>query len=193
MNNPSRRDFLKQSLSLAGGLCVSMESAPALQATDDDGRNSAGGFRYLGWQVGDLKVGAENVEVEASLTLQSGVAAGLVVRADRQSPHASGDFVIGFDAKDRCAFATQLYMFFPIARRTFPVEPGRAYRLRLYVRAERYELFVDDALVLQGAFPRAFRRTDASIGLFVDRGEAIIRRMSVYRQDPNPAKTTLSK
>jgi beta-fructofuranosidase len=142
------------------------------------------GVARTGWQVGDLKVGATNMEVEASLTLASGVAAGLVVRADRQSPHASGDFVIGLDAKDRCAFATRLPMFFPTNRRAFPVEHGRAYRLRLYVRDDRYELFVDDALVLHGAFPGAFRRTDASVGLLVDRGEAVIQRLAIYRQEP---------
>jgi beta-fructofuranosidase len=142
------------------------------------------GIARTGWQVGDLSVGATNMEVEASLTLVSGVAAGLVVRADRQSPQAAGDFVIGLDAKDRCAFATRLPMFFPANQRAFPLELGRAYRLRLYVRDERYELFVDDALVLQGAFPAAFRRTDASLGLLVDRGEAVVERVGIYRQDP---------
>lgn len=142
------------------------------------------GSARTGWQVCDLKTGVENVEVEATLTLESGVAAGLVVRPDRQLPHASGDFVIGLDAKDRCAFATRLPMFFPANRRTFPVEHGRPWRLRLYVRAERYEFFVDGVLVLQGALPGAFRCSDAGVGLWVDRGEAVVQRMAVYRQEP---------
>lgn len=142
------------------------------------------GIARSGWQVGDLKVGAANMEVEASLTLVSGVAAGLVVRANRQSPHAADDFVIGLDAKDCCAFATRPSLFLPANRRAFPVEHGRAYRLRLYVRDERYELFVDDALVLQGAFPSSFHRLDSSLGLLVDRGEVTIQRVAIYRQEP---------
>jgi len=59
-------------------------------------------------------------------THTGGVAAGLVVRADRQSPHAAGDFVIGPDANDRYAFGVPLTMFFPMTRRTFPVELGSA-------------------------------------------------------------------
>ena len=52
MNNSNRRDFLKQSLSLAGGLCASTQSLLALRAADDDGRDGSHRFRYLGWQVG---------------------------------------------------------------------------------------------------------------------------------------------
>lgn len=146
-----------------------------------------------GWQVDDLRVGAENMEVETTVTLRSGVAAGLVVRADRQSPHANGDFVIGLDAKDSCAFGAPLTPFFPMTQRTLPVEHGRAYHLRLYVRAERYQLFVDDELVLHGAFPKEFVRIDSSLGLFVDRGEAVIQHLAAYRQEPSPPKATASR
>ena len=52
MKNSNRRDFLKQSLALAGGLGAGMESTPAVQAADDVPRNGRPKFRYLGWQVG---------------------------------------------------------------------------------------------------------------------------------------------
>jgi beta-fructofuranosidase len=145
------------------------------------------GVARTGWQVADLAIGGANVEVEARLTLVSGAAVGVVLRSNRQSPHAGGDFVIGLDATQRCAFATQLPMFFPANRRQFSVEHGRAYRLRLCVRGDRYELFVDDVLVLQGAFP-ASRRTAPSVGLFIDRGEAIVKDLSLFDQVPWESK-----
>jgi sucrose-6-phosphate hydrolase SacC (GH32 family) len=40
------------------------------------------------------------------------------------------------------------------------------------------------AVMHEGAFPGAFRRTDASIGLLIDRGEAVIQRLAIYRQEP---------
>lgn len=154
--------------------------------------NTYRGIARSGWQVTDLAIGSENMEVEATLTLTSGVAAGLVLRADRQSPQATGDFAIGLDAHGQCAFATQIPLFSPANCRKLLVERGRAYRLRLYVRDVRYELFVDDRLILQGAFPPSLRRTNPSLGLLIDRGEATVRKLSIYRQerlarlDPSP-------
>ena len=48
----NRRCFLKQSLSLAGGLSAGLGSGAALSADDAGQKNRAGRFRYLGWQVG---------------------------------------------------------------------------------------------------------------------------------------------
>lgn len=52
MSNSSRRDFLKESLVLAGGLCAGSGIAPGLHAADDGPRTGAPRFRYLGWQAG---------------------------------------------------------------------------------------------------------------------------------------------
>ena len=52
MSNPSRRDFLGQSLCAAGCLCAGMGNKLAYGADDDTGENNRRRFRYLGWMVG---------------------------------------------------------------------------------------------------------------------------------------------
>jgi hypothetical protein len=133
------------------------------------------------------------MEVEATVTLKSGVAAGLVLRANRSAPHPAGDFVFALDAKDGCAFGASLTMFSPMIRRQFKVEPNRAYHLRLCARGDRYELYVDGELILHGGFPKEFVRKQPGLGLFVDRGETVIEKLAVYKQTSSPAKTSNRK
>lgn len=151
------------------------------------------GKSRTGWQVADLGFGAADMEVEATVTLKSGVAAGLVLRADRSAPHPRGDFVFALDAQDDCVFSASLSMFSPMNRRQFKVEPNRAYHLRLCVRGERYQLYVDGELIVHGAFPKEFVRPQPGLGLFVDRGETIIEKLAVYQQTPSPAKAASRK
>ena len=150
------------------------------------------GKSRTGSQVADLGFGAADMEVEATVTLKSGVAAGLVLRTKRSAPYPEGDFVFALDAKDGCIFGASLTMYSSMNRRQFRVEPNRAYQLRLCVRGDRYELYVDDELVLHGAFPKNFVRTQPGLGLFVDRGETVIEKLAVYQQTPISAKTANS-
>ena len=140
------------------------------------------GKSRTGWQVADLGFGAADMEVEATVTLESGIAAGLVLRANRSAPAPKGDFVFALDAKDGCVFGASLIMFSPMGRRQFKVERNRAYHLRLCARGDRYQLYVDDELILHGGFPREFVRTQPGFGLFVDRGETVIEKLAVYQQ-----------
>jgi hypothetical protein len=140
------------------------------------------GRSRTGWQVADLGFGAADMEVEATVTLESGIAAGLVLRANRSAPAPKGDFVFALDAKDGCVFGASLVMFSPMGRRQFKVERNRAYHLRLCARGDRYQLYVDDELILHGGFPREFVRTQPGFGLFVDRGETVIEKLAVYQQ-----------
>ena len=115
-----------------------------------------------------------------ALTLQSGVAAGLVYRPLGIPDHNVHDVVIGLDAAEQTAFAATLPYFMEHHRRRFPVEVGRPYHLRICLRYPRLELYVDDLLALQCALgPRDF--ATPSLGLFVDRGEVVVSGLTAYR------------
>lgn len=178
--------------------------APADLLTHHTGGLTAGHWRLeadgayrgksrTGWQVADLGFGADDMEIEATVTLKSGIAAGLVLRADRRTPSPKGDYVFALDAQDGCVFGASLVMFSPMNRRLLKVEPNRAYHLRLCARGARYQLYVDGELILHGAFPREFVSTRPGLGLFVDRGETIIDRLAVYQQVPSPAKAARTR
>ena len=151
------------------------------------------GKSRTGCQVADLGFGAADMEVEATITLKSGIAAGLVLRADRSASYPKGDFVFALDAQDGCVFGASLMSFQPMSRRQFKVEPNHAYHIRLCARGSRYELYVDDELILHGGFPKEFVRTQPGLGLFVDRGETVIEKIAVYQQTPSPAMAAKTK
>jgi hypothetical protein len=148
-------------------------------------RGDAGytGESRTGWQVADLGVGAENVEIEATVTLESGVAAGIVLRPLGTPDHHAGDLVVGLDAAEQTAFAATLPSFTENHKRRFPVRVGQAYRLRICVRFPRVEMYVDDLLALQAAVgAREF--TKPTLGLFVDRGVASVGNLTAYQLRP---------
>ena len=142
------------------------------------------GTAKSGWQSADLGVGAVNCEFEATVVLQRGVAVGLIFRPDTSIPYAGndreGDFVFMLDANEQRLVCARLPVFDQDRRRSVPVEYGKAYHLRLCMRPPRFEVFVDDILVLQSAleFPAL---THPSVGLFVDRGVAEITNLAAYK------------
>lgn len=137
------------------------------------------GESRTGWQVADLGIGAVNVEVEAHLTLHSGVAAGIVYRTDKTVQWPTGDFAFILDAQEQSVSAAHLPNFNRQHRRCFPVQHGQTYHVRVIVRPPRCEVFVDDVLVLQAALELP-ETLAPGIGLFVDRGLAEIRDLSIY-------------
>jgi hypothetical protein len=144
-------------------------------------RGDAGyvGESRTGWQVADLGVGAESIEIEATVTLASGVAAGVVLRPLGTPEHDAGDLVLGIDAAEQTVFAATLPQFIENHKRRYPVRVGQAYRLRICVRFPRVEVYVDDLLALQGAVgPREFAKP--TVGLFVDRGVAKVSDLTAY-------------
>ena len=137
------------------------------------------GVSRTGWQVADLGVGAEDMEIEARVTLQSGVAGGLTFRPDSSQGWSAGDVAILLDAQDQCVHATRLSQFDGQSRRAFPVRHGRTYHVRVCIRQPRYEVFVDDILILQAAITSS-NITAPSMGLFVDRGCVEITDLAAY-------------
>ena len=141
------------------------------------------GESRTGWQVCDLGVGADNVEIEAFVTLLSGVAGGLAFRPNGQQDWATSDSVIALDAADQCVFATSLPLFFAPygqGRRSHPVEHGKRYHVRVCIRQPRYEVFIDDILVVQTALTGA-QIGSPTVGLFVDRGCVQVSELTVHR------------
>ncbi len=137
------------------------------------------GESRTGWQVADLGLGAENVEVEAHLLLQSGAAAGIVFRPNTANSCPAADLSLILDTERQCVLAAHLPDFDKQQRRAFPVQPGQRYHIRVCIRPPRYEVFIDDILVLQAA--GEFHELAApSIGLFVDRGRVEFSNLIVY-------------
>ena len=123
---------------------------------------------------------AEAVEIEARVQLESGVAAGF---AFGPSPGGrSRDLVLMMDAQAGCIRAGRRPWFDDPWARQFPVERGRPYQMRVMIRPPRFEVFMDDILVLQAAM-RAPQPdfTDSSVCLFVDRGVVRISELGMYR------------
>jgi hypothetical protein len=141
------------------------------------------GEALAGWQTADLGLGAENFEFSASVSLSQGAAVGFVFRPDTYRDHSGqdhqGDFVFFLDGSEQRAVAARLPAFDQQHVRAFPLEYGRSYHLRLCIRRPRFELFVDDILVLQGALN--WQPAPApSVGLFVDRGTAEVSGLALY-------------
>ena len=141
------------------------------------------GEARAGWQTADLGLGAENVEFSAAITLHEGSAVGFVfrpnsARADSGDDH-SGDFVFFLDAEKQQAVAAKLPAFDQQHVRECPLETGRLYRLRLCIRRPRFEVFLDDILILQGAL-NWLPAPAPSVGLFVERGRADVRGLELY-------------
>ena len=134
------------------------------------------------WQIADLLLVAPNLEVEANVTVESGAAAGLAIRATPGHLGTWGDMILALDAERQCVLAAGVPAFTDAWRRSFPVRRGHAYRLRVCARGHRFEVFVDDDLVLQFHTAKALGPLPGprSVALFVDRAEARIDSLAAY-------------
>jgi len=142
------------------------------------------GTRYIGesrtgWQVADIGIGAADVEIEARVTIHSGVAGGFVFRPNTSQGWSTGDVAVILDARDECALVSALPHFRGESRRRLAIRRGQSYHVRLCIRQLRYELFVDGDLVLQTAVTSQ-EIPAPSVGLFVDRGRVEITHLAVY-------------
>lgn len=137
------------------------------------------GSSRTGWQIADLIDSPLDFEAEAMVTLESGAACGLALRPNKELDFTGPAMVFGLDAVEQTVFAANLTDFTYAGKRSFAVETGRAYHVRVCVRRPRIEIFVDDVLVLQTAatFPDS---PAPALGLFVDRGNAVIRDVQAY-------------
>jgi len=144
-----------------------------------EGRTYLGEAR-CGWQLAYLPAAAVNLEVEASITLEKGVAAGLAFHPNSKDQAAWGDWVIALDAKESWVFAARALEFEEMYRRKMVIEYGRSYRIRVCIRGSRFEVFIDDILILQFGIRKPIHPISHEIGLFVDRAVCRIADLSAY-------------
>ncbi len=167
--------------------------APAihsLPATHSSGGLSCGRWRLnegiyrgearSGWQLAYLGIGSRNMEINATITLHSGVAAGLAVTANGERLHAENDEVFALDAAEQCALASSLPGFQPMAKRNVTIGYGVPYRMRVVIRRPRCEVYLDDILTLTVPVESA-TQTAPSVALFIDRGSVEIKDLGVRR------------
>ena len=148
------------------------------------GRWRQDGQRYVGesrtgWQLADMGVGAGDVEMEARITLRQGAAAGFAYRVNTALDWSVKDIVFALDAEEQVLFSACVPLYDNVHRRQFPVRLGQTYHVRVRIRRPRFEVYVDDVLVLQFAMtiddPVA-----PSVALYVDRGQVEITDLAVY-------------
>jgi beta-fructofuranosidase len=120
-----------------------------------------------GWGVACLAArGSASFLFEATITLERGVAAGLVLRRD--GPMAAA--VVALEPVDGVVSYYEAPAFDFVEKRRTAVPFGRPVRLRVVNRLEHVEVYVDDDLRL--AFSR-YRGIGGQFGLFVDRARAV--------------------
>lgn len=137
------------------------------------------GSARTGWQSADLGIGAADIEIEAEVTIESGVACGIVLRPNSELAWPGPDIVFALDAEAQTVFSASLQEYADIRQRTCPIERGRPYHLRVCIRRPRVEIYVDGDLLLQ--FAMTFPDSPApTIGLFVDRGVGTVRGLAAY-------------
>ena len=129
------------------------------------------GRSSTGWGVARLPLAAESFILEATVTIQHGVAAGLAIRMSGEMSGA----IVALEPDGPTGPAVAYYeapaFDFLEARRT-PIAQGRPLRLRIVTRLEHVEIYVNDDLRL--AFSR-YRGIGGKVGLFVDRATATFR------------------
>lgn len=132
-----------------------------------------------GWQIADLGIGSADVEIEATITIIEGIAAGIVWRGNTQAVGCGGNMVFMLDAAEHVVQAGIAPGFGEPWCRHWEIERGKQYHMRVVVRRPRVEIYVDDLLVLQfaGIFSEVVQ---PSVGFFVDRGIVAISNLAVY-------------
>lgn len=162
------------SLPLPGGPCVAPLS----------GRWALAGGVYRGesrsgWQAADVGVGSENVEIEAVINLQQGVAGGLIYRPDSGSVSSDGDVTIVLDAEEQTVSIVRLLDFDPCHKRRYAVRRETNHHVRVCVHYPRFEVYVDGLVAVTGAVKPA-DVAKPSLGFLVDRGSVTLHGLTAY-------------
>jgi beta-fructofuranosidase len=102
------------------------------------------GEARTGWQDADLGIGAPDIEIEAVITVEKGVAAGFVFRPDSALAWTIGDRAFLLDFEEGAVMSTRLPDFEYPCKRQYPLRVGQSYHVRVCIRSPRVEIYVDD-------------------------------------------------
>ena len=133
-----------------------------------------------GSQIAYLPAAAHNLEAEATIVIENGVAAGLAFRSGQGQQASWGDYVVALDARESCVLAGRTLEFEELHRRRIKVEYGKPYRLHVCIRGSRFDVFVDGELMLQFGMRQPIPTGLHDIGLFVDRAHCRISDLAAY-------------
>ncbi len=144
------------------------------------GRWTQASGRWVGtvdtaWARRSFAPTASNVIASVTVRLDDGVAAGLLVRQV-----GNRGAVALLDARRQQVALCAVPRFQVIDARPWPIERGRAYRVRVVGNGEFVEVFLDDELVLQTVWYGSGR---GDVGLLVDRGRAEFRDLELLSLD----------
>lgn len=135
---------------------------------------ASGGWRGsidTAWSRRSFAPSADDAIATVTLRLETGVAAGLLVRQV-----GNRGVVALLDADRQQVSLCTVPRFQVVDARSWPVRRGRDYRLRVVSNGEFLEVFLDEELVLQCVWYGA-RRGD--VGVLVDRGQACFRELEL--------------
>ena len=124
------------------------------------------------WSVRACGPEAESFIMSGELRLERGRAIGLVFRAVRYLPPTreplAQSLAVLLDFEEQCVMFTELSWMFRLDARCVRLERGRPHRLRVIAKAEFFEVYLDDALVLN--FVR-YQPPKGRFGLYLEAGE----------------------
>ncbi len=123
------------------------------------------GEARTGWGVQRFDAAAGSFIFEATITIESGVAAGLAIRLEGEMMGA----VVALEAAEQTVAFYAAPAFDFVEKRRTAIPRGQPIHLRVVNRLEHIEIYVNDDLRL--AFSR-YRGIGGRVGLFVDRAHA---------------------
>jgi hypothetical protein len=136
------------------------------------------GESRTGWQVAQFSIGTKDMEINAKITLESGIGAGIVFSADYTKSYAVEDVAAIFDAKEQCLIIGSLD-FTSVERFEFPVEYNKEYNVKILIRQPRYEVFVDNILVGNTSC-HSDNIANPGFGLYVEKGKTRIHDLCIF-------------
>ena len=138
------------------------------------------GKAELGWQVAHVLDGSMAMEIEADVTIKSGISAGIVIRTDRDNGTAMADCAVILDTVDKKIAFVEMGSFNYYHSRDFNAKVGKTYHLHIVKNGEHIDVYIDNILYIQTAL--AFNPNgNFGIGVMVDRGETVIKFTRVYK------------
>ena len=149
------------------------------------GKWSIQGEKYIGasetgWQICKLFEIQKNVEIQALINLQKGVAGGIVYGSLKGNKPKEMVFML--DANEQIVHAAKTPAFNDQFKRKFHVRHKVPYHFRILIRYPWIDVYLDNILILQFSYnmDELLGGSPPCLGLFVDRGVVEISNINVY-------------
>lgn len=129
-----------------------------------------------GWSTATTQECGRSFIYTGSVTMRSGRAGGLLFHA----PDPSAGYAVLLDYEQQLLILTRLREFDVLQARSVSLAYGQRYEVRVVVKGEFYELYLDDVLLINCV---RYALPDGHFGLVVEKGEAVFTHLSARALD----------